>query len=744
MEPEPEAWPEFNSKDEAFSYYQAHAKSVGFSAIIKASRRSRISGNFIDAKFACTRYGIAPTPSNPHKPKRARTNPPGPKTDCKACMHVKRTHHGTWIISSFIKHHNHQTSPHHNNNTDNNASPSRKPKTKRTLHHLGDLQFLLNTLMCMQDENPNFFYAVDFDEEQRLRTVFWVDAKARLDYSHFNDVILLDTTHVKNDYKLPFVPFVGVNHHSQFLLLGLAFVCHESESTFVWLIRTWLRAMGGCAPKVMLTDRDQALKKAVSQVIPDACHCFCLWHVLSKVPEKLGRVVIRHGEFMSRFNKCVLRSRTKEQFEKRWGKMVERFELGGESWLWDIYEDREQWMPVFMKGRSLAGMSTVQRSEAMNCLFDKYVQRRTTLKEFLEQYRVVLRVKCEEEAKADFETLHRQPVLKSPSPFGKQMVGFYTHAVFKKFQSQVLGAVACHPRKESEEGPVKMFSVQDFEENQDFVVMWNELTLEASCSCFSFEFNGFLCRHVMIVLQISGVHGIPPRYILKRWTKDAKRRQIARDVSDVVVSDSKDKRYNNLCQRAFALGHEGSFSQESYIAAVNALEEALRKCESLNDSIQSVGEPNLPCFGSQEVNLSNNAGHTNKKDSTLRESQVCPEPEIIAMGVDSSWQQVGNPTTRSAGFDCSFESQQSIRELGQLNSRAQNLNGYFATQRIESGMYQLNSIATICRDNYSNQHGIQGLGQLNSITPIHDPHYMAPQRMNGMARNSYISLSDNQ
>ncbi|KAL2326536.1 hypothetical protein Fmac_025594 [Flemingia macrophylla] len=630
MEPEPEPWPEFNSKDEAFSYYQAHAKSVGFSAITKASRRSRISGNFIDAKFACTRYGISPTPSNPHKPKRARINPSRPKTDCKACMHVKRTDHGTWIISSFIKHHNHPTFPHHisntNTNTDSNTSPSRKPKIKRTLQHLvfahGDPQFLLNTLTSMQEENPNFFYAVDFDQAQGLRTVFWVDAKARLDYRHFNDVVLLDTTHVKSEYKLPFVPFVGVNHHFQFLLLGLAFVCDESESTFLWLMRAWLRAMGGCAPKVILTDRDEALKKAVAQVIPEACHCFCLWHVLSKVPEKLGRVVNRHGEFISRFNKCVLRSRTKEQFEKRWGEMVERFELGDESWFWEIYEDRQQWIPAFMKGRILAGMSTVQRTEAMNCLFDKYVQRKTTLKEFLEQYRVVLQVKCEEEAKADFETMHRQPDLKSPSPFGKQMMESYTHAVFKKFQSEVLGAVACHPRKESEEGLAKMFRVQDFEDNQDFVVTWNELASEASCSCYSFEFNGFLCRHVMIVLQVSGVQSIPPRYILKRWTKDAKRRQTARDVSDVVTSDSRAKRYNNLCQQAFALGDEGSLSQESYTAAVSALEDALRECESLNDSIQSVGEPNLPCFGSQEVNLCKGTDHAEKKNSTLRERQV--------------------------------------------------------------------------------------------------------------------------
>ncbi|XP_027362311.1 protein FAR-RED ELONGATED HYPOCOTYL 3-like isoform X2 [Abrus precatorius] len=583
----------------------------------------------------------------------------------------------------------------------------------------------------MQVENPNFFYAVDFHHDQRFKTVFWVDAKARLDYRHFSDVVLFDTTHLKNDYKLPFVPFLGVNHHFQFMLLGLAFLSDQSESTFAWLMRAWLRAMGGIAPKVILTDQDQALKEAVAMAIPDSCHCFCLWHVFSKVPEKLGCVMHQHEDFAATFNKCVIKSRTKEQFEKRWGEMVERFDLGDNGWLRSVYEDRQRWVPVYMKGRVLAGMSTVQRSDSMNCLLDRYMQRKTTLKEFLEQYKVVLRDKCEEEAKAEFETLHKQPVLKSPSPFGKQMVELYTHEIFKKFQSEVLGVVACHPRKESEDGPRIMFRVQDFEDNQDFVVMWNELTLEASCSCYLFEFNGFLCRHVMIVLQISGVHSIPSRYILKRWTKDAKGRETSRDMSDVVVSNSRATRYDNLCQRAFELGDEGSLSQESYIAAVNALEEALRKCESLKESIQNVIELNPPIFGSQQTNLRNSVDHTNKKNSTLKKRQVSPEPEIIAMGVNSSWQQVENPNTRAADPDCSCESQQSIQK-DQLNSRPQNLDDYFATQQISSGMCQLNSIAAIRNDYYSNQHGIQRLGQSYSIAPIHGAHYMAPQRMHGM------------
>ncbi|KAF7824855.1 protein FAR-RED IMPAIRED RESPONSE 1-like isoform X1 [Senna tora] len=713
---EPHDGMEFDSKEDAFSYYKEYAKSVGFSAIIKASRRSRISGKFIDAKFACTRYGnkrepsaaetldslsytdnMPTLPSTPVKRKRGRVNLSWAKTDCKACMHVKRRQDGRWVICSFIKDHNHEILPDqayysrgHGNldlvisNAD--ALKSIRARTKKMYltmskksggykkvdnkkgstgnqfcngQHLaldeGDVRAMLDQFMCMQDENPNFFYAIDLNEEKQLRNLFWVDAKSRLDYRHFGDVILLDTTHIKNEYKLPFVPFIGVNHHFQFLLLGCAIVSDESKSTYMWLMQVWLRAMGGQGPKVILTDQEKALKEAVAEVLPGSRHCFCLWHILNSIYV----MTTGYAQFM----------RT----------------------------------------------------------------RKTTLKEFLEQYKVTLRGKCEEEAKADFETFHKQPALKSPSPFGKQMVSLYTHAIFKKFQSEVLGVVACHPKLESEDGPTKMFRVQDFEDNQNFIVSWNEMTSDTFCSCRLFEFNGFLCRHVMIVLQISGVHNIPSQYILNRWTKDAKNRHMEREVLE--MADSRSKRYNNLCQRALELGDEGSLSQESYIVAVNALEEALRKCESMNNSVQSVMEPSLPILSSQDVNTT---GDTIEKNSNMKKRQVHSEPEINAIAIDSSWQQMANSNTRAAGFDCSYESQQSIQEMDQLNSRAQNLDGYFATQQIVSGMGQLNSIATNHNDYYSDHHSIQGLGQLNSIAPIHDAHYMTPQRVHGMVCDTAI------
>ncbi|XVE94278.1 hypothetical protein REPUB_Repub01dG0267700 [Reevesia pubescens] len=768
---EPHNGMEFESKEEAFSFYKEYAKYVGFTTIIKASRRSRISGKFIDAKFVCTRYGndresgVVETPETVPtadiattiavKKKRGRGNRSWSKTDCKAGMHVKRRQDGRWIVCSFIKEHNHDISldqayystGHRNLGLGNSnihtllAIPGRTKKMhvsmsrqsgghKKLQNYKGGdtnnlrscqilgldegyVKVLLDHFLCMQDENPNFFYTIDLNEEQRLRNVFWVDAKGRVDYGYFDDVVFFDTTYIKNEYKLPFVPFIGVNHHFQFLLLGCALVADDTKLTYVWLMRAWLRAMGGHAPKVILTDHDKALKEAVVEVFPDSRHCFCLWHIVSKIPEKLSYMKGQHENFMTKFDECIFKSYTDEQFEKKWWELVDGFNLRNDIFFQSLYEDRQQWVPTYMRGIFFAGISTVQRSNSVSSLFDKYLQRKTMLKEFLDQYKTILREKSEEEAKADFETWHKPPGLKSPSLFEKQMAPLYTHAIFKKFQVEVLGGIACHPRKASEEGGTRTFKVQDFEKNQDFIVVWNDTTSDISCLCRGFEFSGFPCRHILIILQLSGVQSIPSQHILKRWTKDAKSRQTTGEPSDIL--ETRMQRYNDLCKRAFKLGDEGSLSQESYSIVLNALEEALTKCESVNYSIQSVTEPMSPQTQGprhfEEVNQNNSTNKTLKKNNTSQRRQGYPETEISNSGMPQSWQQMGQSNIRVPSLECSYESQESIRRMEQLNSRTPALDSYFGAQQL-----------------------VQGMGQLNSIAPPHDAHYITQQRAHGMGQ----------
>nr|XP_028963965.1 protein FAR-RED ELONGATED HYPOCOTYL 3 isoform X3 [Malus domestica] len=717
---------EFESHGEAYSFYQEYARSMGFNTAIQNSRRSKTSREFIDAKFACSRYGTKREYDKSYNRPRARQNKQDPenptgrrscsKTDCKASMHVKRRPDGKWVIHNFVKEHNHELLPaqavseqtrkmyaamarqfaEYKNVVGLKSDPKNPFDKGRNLAlEAGDLKILLEFFTQMQSMNSNFFYAVDLGEDQRLKSLFWVDAKSRHDYIHFIDVVSFDTTYVRNKHKMPLALFVGVNQHYQFVLLGCALVSDESTSTFSWLMQTWLKAMGGQAPKVIITDHDKSIKSVVVEVFPNAYHCFCLWHILGKVSENLGHVIKQHESFMAEFEKCIHRSSTNEEFEKRWWEILENFELKEDGWTQLLYEDRKQWVPTYMRDVCLAGMSAGQRSDSVNSFFDKYVHKKTTVQEFLKQYEAILQDRYDEEAKADYDTWNKPPTLRSPSPLEKSVSGLYTHAVFKKIQGEVLGAVACHPKRERQDETGTIFKVQDFEKNEDFIVTWNEMKTEVSCVCCLFEYKGYLCRHALIVLQICGLSAIPSHYVLKRWTKDAKNRHLVGEDSDIVPS--RVQKFNDLCQRAMKVIEEGTLSQESYSVACRALEEAFGNCVSVNNSSKSLLEAGtsvthgLLCIEDDNQNRSMSS-KTNKKKNPTKKRKVNSEPEVMAVGAQDSLQP----------------------------------------------MVQLNLMAPTRDNYYGNQQTIQGLGQLNSIAPSHDGYYSAQQSMHGLGQMDFF------
>lgn len=622
---EPHDAMEFESHEAAYTLYKAYAKSVGFGTAKLSSRRSRASKEFIDAKFSCIRYGNKQQSDDAINPR------PSPKIGCKASMHVKRRPNGSWYVYSFVKEHNHELLPaqahffRSHRNADplkNNDVRIRRRKNSGSVSSLfsayqnvdclesylrnqhdkgrslslepGDAQVLLECFMRMQEDNPKFFYAVDLNEEHRLRNVFWVDAKGMEDYTNFSDVVFFDTTYFTNKYKLPLVLFIGVNHHIQPTLMGCALIADETVYTFVWLMQTWLIAMGEQAPRVMLSDQNDAIKAAIAAVFPGTRHCFSLWHIMEKMHRQLDFLSMWHDSFMAKFSKCIFKSWSEEQFDKRWWKLLDRFNLRDVEWIQSLYEDRTHWVPTFMRDISFAGLSPTSRSTSLNSSFDKYFHGETSLPEFMERYRVILEDRYEEEAKANFDAWHETPELKSPSPFEKQLALVYTREVFKNFQVEVLGAAACHLKKESEDNTTTTYSVKDIEDEQNYIVEWNESKSDICCLCHSFEYKGYLCRHAIVVLQMSGIFTIPTKYILQRWTNTAMSRHAIGEKLDEV--QSKVRRYNDLCRRAIILGEEGSLSQESYDVALCAIKEALKQCTSLNTSVENNAKPNDPAI----------------------------------------------------------------------------------------------------------------------------------------------------
>uniref|UniRef100_A0A453LHM8 Uncharacterized protein n=1 Tax=Aegilops tauschii subsp. strangulata TaxID=200361 RepID=A0A453LHM8_AEGTS len=66
-----------------------------------------------------------------------------------------------------------------------------------------------------QAESPGFCYSMEVYAKNKVRSVFWTDARSRIMYQEYGDCISFDTTFLTNKYNLPFAPFVGVSPHGK-------------------------------------------------------------------------------------------------------------------------------------------------------------------------------------------------------------------------------------------------------------------------------------------------------------------------------------------------------------------------------------------------------------------------------------------------------------------------------------------------------------------------------------------------
>ncbi|PON39837.1 FHY3/FAR1 family [Parasponia andersonii] len=289
--------------------------------------------------------------------------------------------------------------------------------------------------------------------------------------------------------------------------------------------------------------------------------------------------------------------------------------------------------------------------------------------------------------------------------------------------------VDANAKKDETEATI-IFQVDDSEKRQNFLVAWNEEELQISCLCRSFEYRGFLCRHALLVFQMSGVSVIPSHYILKRWTKDAKVRHTVSELPRRL--NFRLQRFNDLCKLATKLGEEGSLSLEAYNVAFQTLEEVLKHCVDVNNSIRSSLGPNMSTVHSF-VDVDENhggaiIGKSSKKKKTYKKRKGQSEPQGVTTRTQDSGPQMENTNSRADNLDKCYIPQQNIQGA-ELDSRAQALDGFYTTQHGIQGVGHINTISTVRNIYHTHQRGMQG--QLHSV-PTRVVHSGNQQSMQGL------------
>ncbi|XP_054778598.1 protein FAR1-RELATED SEQUENCE 9 isoform X1 [Prosopis cineraria] len=462
----------------------------------------------------------------------------------------------------------------------------------------GGSHYVLDYLKRMQAENSAFFYKVQVDNDHAGGNIFWVDGTCRMNYSYFGDAVILDTTYKTKRYKVPFASFTGFNHHGQPVLFGCALILNESESSFIWLFRTWLQAMSGRHPVSITSDLDPFIRVAVAQVLPQTRHRFGKWGIFRETREKLVHLCQSHPAFEPEFNKCVNESETIDEFESSWESLLNRYYIMDNEWLQSLYSARQRWVPVYLRDTFFAEISLNEGNECLNIFFDGYVNASTTIQMLVKQYEKAVSAWHERELKADYDTTNISPVLKTPSPMEKQAASLYTRKIFMKFQEELVETLANPATKTNESGALITFRVAKFGENQKaHVVTFDSFEMKASCSCQMFEYSGIICRHILAVFRAKNVLTLPPQYVLKRWTRNAKVGALLGEHASECTSNSHQSltvRYNNLRQEAIKYVEEGAKSIHIYHIAMKYLQEAAKKVSSVKDQNAGTTEGAAP------------------------------------------------------------------------------------------------------------------------------------------------------
>ncbi|CAL8997118.1 unnamed protein product [Prunus brigantina] len=660
-----------STEEEAYNLYNNYATRVGFS-VRKGQKRYNTKKVLRQFSYLCSKEGfrLDSDPSELSKVSKLET-----RTGCKASIRFAfQDEDDTWKVSYFVPEHNHELAKPEERQflrsnrkvSDSNLGVIKTMvgagirttntysylaeevggsqnvgftkrdcynvvnKEKMAMIEAGDAQSLMNLFKRKQAEDPMFFYTVQVDQENRMTNFFWRDGRSRIDYDCFGDVVVFDTTYRTNRYNMICAPFVGVNHHWKNVLFGCAFLLDEKTDSFIWLFETFLESMGGQKPKTIFTDQCQAMANGIQNVFPGVCHRLCSWHISQNAARNLGS---HYGnqEFNHMFNKCLQGyCETELEFQSIWDDLLAKFNLTGNPWLMTLYNLRAKWCPLFSRHIFTARIKSSQRSESTNNVFHQMSTKTMSLTQFVHHYDKQAEKMRSSELEESFRCNQGLPsrIAKS-SGILNHAATVYTRKIFKLFEKEFVDSLAVMMHEVGSDGTIHSFELNEEGHSRVYLVQLNSFNHTISCSCKMFESMGLLCRHALRVLNVKCWSQIPKQYILKRWTKDAKKELEANEHGELLRVNGKSSvtlRRNALMRTTYDVLSKAAETKATTRIAVKKLREMEELIEK--EMIKSKGEVNQK--------TSDNVVDCNASGCTFDETPVLNPPCVRPKGISNA------------------------------------------------------------------------------------------------------------
>ncbi|KAL6126253.1 hypothetical protein ACLB2K_074304 [Fragaria x ananassa] len=470
----------FKTMEEAESFYYAYAKVMGFGVRQNYKRLSTITpGKITSLRLVCSAQGQRDVERMTNK-KRVRRQKKETRFNCPCLFKVRYLNNiDAYVVVGFITHHTHPLAqaherclltPHRSVQDSHVALATSMQRVSVKPCHTYEyivnrsggfqqvgftIKDLYNKLDSKRREillkseaetalaymrgkvatDSHFYCKFSIDEDNRLANMFWRDSNCLHDYTSFGDVLVFDSTYKTNPYGKPLVLFVGSNNYLSTTVFGFGLLIDETIESYIWLLETFILSMNNQKLIAILTDGDQAMRRAIEAVLPGCPHRLCTWHV-----SKNARNHLRNNQALSEFRRCMWEEVTPYGFERRWTTMVNRHKLHNKDWVNMMYEKRHLWAEAFVSGHFFARMRSTQRCEGMHSYMKPYLKSGVKLFELvLALDRGLLRLRFKGVLE-DFKSNNSTHVLTSSLRNLEHHAGIvFTDSVFELVRKEIIG-----------------------------------------------------------------------------------------------------------------------------------------------------------------------------------------------------------------------------------------------------------------------------------------------------------------
>ncbi|KAK2429529.1 protein FAR1-RELATED SEQUENCE [Trifolium repens] len=344
--------------------------------------------------------------------------------------------------------------------------------------------------------------------------------------------------------------------------------------------------------------------------------------------KNLNHVFKRSDSFAKDLRSCIYDFEYEDDFLTAWNSLLDKHNLHQNKWMQDFYKKKEKWALVYGRNTFSAGATSTQLSESFNGRLRLYMKSTYNVLEFFRHFERLIEDMRYKEIESNYEMSQKMPSLNMNIMLLKTARDVYTPTIFSLVRGEYEKSCNLLLNNCTKNLQLYEYEVSFFGDMRQHKVTFNSEDQSVDCSCRLFQFIGILCCHALRVLNHLNIIVIPQKYILKRWTKQARSGCVLDSKGQIIKEDPKlvvSNRLKDLCRTAVGISSKAAESGEASAFLARILMEADIEVDKILSKRSSTQTTNLGDVNSQtneiitdDIVIASQAMGIKKKDGTSR------------------------------------------------------------------------------------------------------------------------------